>query len=326
MDLSSTFLGISVKSPVIVGSSGLTSNMDNLIKCEKAGAGAVVLKSLFEEQLIADKSKLLAQDDTYFWYPEAVDFIDSVSKEHGTDAYLDFITEAKKKVSIPVIASINCISPREWPVFTKKIEDAGADGLELNIFIPPTDIKYTGYKREETYLEIINAVRQHVEMPLGVKISYFFSNLTRAIFKLSTADIQGLVLFNRYYRPDIDIEKMQVVSKNILSSKEEITLSLRWVTLMANKIQCELIASTGIHDAEGVIKQILAGATSVEICSTLYKNKTSYISTINKEIEDWMKKKGFSSLEGFRGKIVNDQEMRTAFERIQFIQKTTGKL
>jgi dihydroorotate dehydrogenase (fumarate) len=325
MDLSTSYMGLKIKNPLVVSSSGLTGSIENIKKCEDNGAGAVVLKSLFEEQLLTDKSRLMNQDEMYFWYPETMDYLDMFSKEEGITAYLKLIENSRKSVNIPVIASINCVSPKEWPAFAKKLEEAGADGLELNIYIPPTNIDATGYKMEETYIDIVHEVRRNVDLPLAVKIGYFFTNIIRTLFRLGNTEIQSLVLFNRYYRPDIDIEKLQLISNNVLSSPEEITQSLRWIALMYEKVRCELIATTGIHDYTGVVKQLLAGASAVQLCSTLYKNGIEYLQTINNDLENWMKQKGYTSISNFQGLISKQEESKEHFERLQFMQKTTGR-
>ena len=269
MDLSTTFMGIKIANPLIVASSGLTSSADKVKECADAGAGAVVLKSLYEEQIVTGKNAIITQDDMYFWYPQAIDFVNNFSREEGIHAYLKLIEDSKKAVSIPVIASINCVTPWEWPKFAAEIEKSGADGMELNIFIPPTNINLTGYKIEETYMDIIHEVRKNVEIPIAVKVGFYFTSLYRTLYKISNLDINSLVLFNRYFRPDIDIDNLRVVAQNVFSSPHEITLSLRWIALLYGKINKELVAATGIHDYQGVIKQILAGATAVQICSTL---------------------------------------------------------
>jgi dihydroorotate dehydrogenase (fumarate) len=326
MDLSTTFMGIKIANPLIVASSGLTNSVDRVKECADNGAGAVVLKSLFEEQLITGKTTLISQDDMFFWYPQAVDYVNTISKEDGIAEYLRLIGNAKKAVSIPVMASVNCITPWEWPRFAAEIEKSGADGLELNIFIPPTNINITGYKIEETYVDIIHEVRKNVTIPLAVKVGFYFTSLYRMLYKISNLDINSLVLFNRYYRPDIDIDSLRVVAQNVYSSPHEITLSLRWIALLYHKIQTELVAATGIHDYQGVIKQILAGANAVQICSTLYQNGIPYLRTLLDGIEQWMGNKGYSNLDSFRGLVAKNEENTAAFERLQFMKKTTGKL
>lgn len=318
-------MGIKIANPLIVSSSGLTKSVENIKACEENGAGAVVIKSLFEEQLITGKSAMINQDEMYFWYPEAMQFVNSLSKEEGLAAYLKLIEKAKKAVNIPVFASINCVTATEWPKFAAEIEKSGADGLELNIFIPPTNINLTGYKMEESYVDIIHEVRKHVTMPLAVKVGYYFTNLYRMLYRISGMDVNSLVMFNRYYRPDIDIDTMRVVAQNVHSSPHEITLSLRWIALISSRIHTEIVAATGIHDYQGVIKQLLAGATSVQLCSTLYKNGISYLTVILKDIENWMKSKGYENLASFRGLVAKNEANTAAFERVQFMKKTTGQ-
>jgi len=326
MDLSSSFMGIRIENPLIVSSSSLTGSVDNVKACADNGAGAVVLKSLFEEQLVTERASLINQDEMYFWYPQAMEFVNTVSKVEGISQYLQLIEKAKKAVRIPVMASINCITSKEWPEFASKIEQTGADGLELNIFIPPTNPNITGYKIEDTYLEIIQEVRKKVSMPLAVKVGFYFTSLYRMLYKISNMDVNSLVLFNRYYRPDIDIDKMRIVAQNVYSSPHEITLSLRWIALLYGRINNEMIAATGIHDSEGVIKQLLAGATAVQVCSTLHKNGISHLKTMLSGLESWMKNKGYNDLSSFRGLVAKNEENTAAFERLQFMKKTTGKL
>jgi len=325
MDLSSSFMGIKIANPLIVSSSGLTSSVDKIKACADNGAGAVVLKSLFEEQLVTRKSSMINQDEMFFWYPEAMEFVNSLSKEEGISSYLKLIEKAKSAVQIPVMASINCVTSEEWPKFAAEIEKSGADGIELNIFIPPTNINLTGYKMEEAYVDIIHEVRKHVTIPVGVKVGFYFTNVYRMLYKISNLDVNSLVLFNRYYRPDIDIDNMRIVSQNVYSSPIEITLSLRWIALLYNNIHTEMVAATGIHDYQGVIKQLLAGATSVQLCSTLYKNGISYLSVILSDIENWMNQKGYENLASFRGVVAKNEENTASFERVQFMKKTTGQ-
>jgi dihydroorotate dehydrogenase (fumarate) len=326
MDLSTTFMGIRIQNPLVISSSGITNSADKIKECADHGAGAVVLKSLFEEQLVSNKSLMIDQDEMYFWYPEAIQFVNTFSTEEGIAEYLKLIEKSKKAVSIPVIASINCVTSKEWPKFAAKIAESGADGLELNIFIPPTNINLTGYKMEEAYMDIIHEVRKYASnIPIAVKVGFYFTNIYRMLYKISNLDINSLVLFNRYYRPDIDINTMQVVAQNVYSSPHEITLSLRWIALLSSKIRMELVAATGIHDYQGVIKQLLAGASAVQICSTLYKNGIGYIETLLKDIEDWMRQKGYSNLASFKGLVGKNEENTAAFERVQFMRKTTGR-
>lgn len=322
MDLSTTYMGLKLKNPIIVSSSRLTSEIENVIQCAEKGAGAVVLKSLFEEQLLADPEKLMAQDDKYFWYPEAIEYINSHSREQGFAEYLSLISESKKGTQIPIIASINCTTPNEWPRFAAKLEEAGADGLELNISIMPFDEELTSQEIEKKYIEIVSEVKRYVNIPVAVKLGCMFTNLISLVKGLESIGVDAVVLFNRFFQPDIDIENERVVQGEIYSSPEEMTQSLRWVSLLSGQIKCDLAANTGIHTAEGVIKQLLAGAVATQICTTLYKNGIDYLEVVLADLESWAKGRNYSSLSQFRGKLGRTPENTAAFSRLQYLKKT----
>jgi dihydroorotate dehydrogenase (fumarate) len=322
MDLSVNYLGLKLKSPVVVGSSGLTFSTDRLKQIEKAGAGAVVLKSIFEEEIQHEFNQILEQesrmDEANLEY---LDYYDFKIKEDNINRYIDFIKEAKKAVSIPVIASINCKTSHEWAFFAKKLQEAGADALEINLFTLPSDFSLTAEGVEKSYLETIRKVKEQVTIPVAVKISYHFADLAAFVKRLSQSGIEGIVLFNRFFQPDFDIEHFKVVPTNILSNPSDIAITLRWMSIFYDRIDCDLIASTGVHDGTSVIKEILAGADAVQVVSTLYKNGIDYISTMLKEVEEWMKKHGFDSLEDFRGKMSQKSSPNPAeYERVQFMK------
>ena len=320
MSLSVNYLGLDLKNPIIIGSSGLTNSVEKIINLEKFGAGAVVLKSLFEEQILMEMGEI--ENQNYHYYPEAHDYVRYYTKEKSTSDYLNLIKEAKESVNIPVIASINCVSNYEWNSFAKKIESAGADALEINVSILPSDISVNSTENEKKYFDIISEVRKNIKILIALKMSSYSAGLAQLIQKLSwTKDIDAFVLFNRYYSPDIDLDKMKIVSSNILSSPAEISVSLRWIALLSNKIELPLIATTGIHDSEGVVKQILAGAQAVQIVSTVYKNGNKYIGEIITGLENWMNKNKYSSLADFRGLLSYDKAKDAAsFERVQFMK------
>jgi len=321
MDLSTEYMGLKLKNPIIVSSSKLTGDIKNIKKCADVGAGAIVLKSLFEEQLIADSNLLMDQDMKYFWFPEAIDHINKHSKERGLQQILKLIKEAKEHSDIPIIASINCITSHEWPQFAKTLEDAGADGIELNIAIFPFDKYMSCADIADKYIDIVKEVKKFVNVPVSVKMGNYFTNLVQMTNRLDEAGADALVLFNRYYRPDIDIETEQVVRENILSSPIEVTKSLRWVALLSPQLNCDIAAATGIHDYKGVVKQLLAGAAATQICSTLFNNGLSYIDTMLYDLEKWMQKKGYQSIAEFKGKVANKEENSQRFERMQFLKK-----
>ena len=326
MDLSMTYMGLELKNPIIVSSSKLTSEIENIKKCAEKGAGAIVLKSLFEEQLLADPEKLMAQDEKYFWFPEAVDFINSHAREQGLTDYLSLIQAAKKETTVPVIASINCNTPNEWPKFAAKLEEAGADGLELNISIMPFDENLSSLEIEGKYIEIVSEVKRYVNLPIAVKIGCMFTNLISLVKGLEEAGVDAVVLFNRFFRPDIDIENERVVRGDIYSSPEEMTQSLRWGSLLSSHVQCDLAANTGIHTVDGIVKQLLAGAAATQICTTLYKNGIDYLEVLLSDLENWAKGHNYASISQFQGKLGRVKENTAAFARVQYLKKTlTGE-
>ncbi|MDP3462954.1 MAG: dihydroorotate dehydrogenase-like protein, partial [Bacteroidales bacterium] len=253
MDLSTTYMGLNLKNPIIVSSSKLTGNIENIKSCAKAGAGAIVLKSLFEEQIMAKAEAGLKRNDMYFWYPEASDYVVNISKGGGVQDYLKLIKQAKKEVSIPVIASINCVSPVEWPSFAAKIQEAGADGIELNMAIFPFDRNISSQQIEDTYIDILLAVKKEVSIPVAVKIGPSFTNMMAMTWRLAESGADALVLFNRFYNPDVDIASMKVVADNVFSGPDEKSIPMRWIALLsAGKIPTDLAANTGIHYSIGV--------------------------------------------------------------------------
>jgi dihydroorotate dehydrogenase (fumarate) len=325
VDLSTTYLGLKLKNPIIIGSSGLTNSVENIKEAAANGAAAVVLKSLFEEQIQHAASHMLTQNEQSNYYPEAEDYIRNYTKINDVDNYLKLIRESKKSVDIPIIASINCVSSSEWTDFAKKIESAGADALELNIFILPSDPHLSGEQNEQVYFEIINKIIKTVKIPVAVKISYYFSGMAKMALKLSWTGIAGLVLFNRFYSPDIDIEKFELKATNVFSSPSEISISLRWVAMLSSKIQCDIAASTGVHDGKSVIKQLLAGAKAVQIASVLYKKGFQEIGVMLTDLEEWMIRHKFTSTEQFIGRMsVGKADNPAAYERVQFMKHFSG--
>jgi len=324
-DISTSYMGLQLSSPVIIGSSGLTSSIENIIEFEKRGAGAVVLKSLFEEQIRYEITHTVSGNNTLNQYPEAVDYISNYSRDHSVDEYLKLIRNAKAAVTIPVIASINCVSAEEWTSFARNIEEAGADGLELNIFILPSDPMMDGEQNEMKYFTILDEVKKMVKIPVSLKISYYFSGLAKMALKLSWAGASGIVLFNRFYSPDINIDNLKVLATNVFSTPEEITTSLRWVAMLSDRLYCDVCASTGVHDSTGLIKQMLAGAKAVQIASTLYKNGFDRIDEMNQGLKVWMEKHNYEKTEDFIGLMsFKKAENPAAYERVQFMKHFAG--
>ena len=324
-NLSTSYMGFTLKNPIIVGSSGLTNSVENIVEIEKNGAAAVVLKSLFEEQINHLIAKTMHNQGESFSYPEADDYISNYTRDNDIDNYIKLIKGAKEAVDIPIIASINCISSADWVTFANKIEGAGADGLELNIFILPSDPKRDAAQNEAVYFDIIEKVKKEVTIPVAIKISSYFSGLANMALKLSWTGIKGMVLFNRFFSPDIDIDNFKVTATNVFSTPDELDMSLRWVAMLSSRLHCDVAASTGIHDGKAVIKQLLAGAKAVQIASVLYKKDFSVIGGMLKDLEAWMDKHGFENLDPVIGKMsIKEVENPAAFERVQFMKHFSG--
>jgi dihydroorotate dehydrogenase (fumarate) len=312
------YLGLTLKSPVIIGSSRLTSSIDNLKLAEENGAGAVILKSLFEEQISNHIKGLNNSTD----YPEADDYIANYTRSHSVDEYLDLISSAKKELKIPVIPSINCYSVEGWTDFARKIEDRGADALEMNLFFMPLDRKKTSVDCEKVYLDLIEKIKSTIKIPVSIKLGLRFSNILYLADQLYMRDVNGVVLFNRFYEPDIDIVKMQITNAPVLSTQEEMRYVLRSVAMLSGQdMKIDISASTGVNSGNDAIKYILAGANSVQVCSVLYRKGIPFIKTINQQIVEWMDMNKFEDINEFRGKLnLKNWKQPTIFERAQFMK------
>jgi len=323
MNLKTNYLGIELRNPLIAASSGMTENIENIKKLASSGVGAIVLRSLFEEEILMDLDVSTKKMGSHgFIYPETLEFYeDEEHHEEATTKYLDLIEQAKKEVDIPIIASINCVSAEQWTFFPKRIEEAGADALELNLFIMPSDLNHNAEYNEQVYFKIIDEVKKKINIPVSLKISYYFSNLANVMQRFEAKGVKGLVLFNKFYMPDIDINTMEITQSHILSTPDDIALSLRWIAIMSSKLNIDLAASTGVHDSEGMIKQLLAGAKVVQMASALYKNGLDYPREVLSGLEKWMKDKNYNSIDEFRGKMAQTEVKNpAAYERVQFMK------
>jgi dihydroorotate dehydrogenase (fumarate) len=321
VDLTTKYMGLTLRNPIIIGSSGLTASVAKILKLEENGAGAVVLKSIFEEEITHEYEKIVAEEAPKRYKDEYLDYLDYRIKNENIDNYTRLITEAKKALKIPVIASVNCSSKHEWINFALPIQDAGADALEVNMFFLPSNFDRTAEETENAYFEIVGKLKQKLKIPIALKISYYFTNLGSTIQKLSASGVDGLVLFNRYYSPDIDIENMTISSTNVFSHPDDLSLSLRWIAIMANRVECDLAASTGIHDGAAVIKQLLAGANAVQVVSTIYNKGPEKIQNMLKDIKKWMVAHNFQNPDEFRGKLSQAKSQNPAlYERVQFMK------
>lgn len=317
-NLSTQYLGLTLKNPIIASSSGLTNSVKSIKTLEENGIGAVVLKSLFEEQIAHDTGQLILNSD----YPEAADYLSHYVKENTVYNYLTLIKELKSEISIPVIASINCYSKGEWIQFAKKIEEAGADAIEINVFMLPNNTEKSADAYEKMYLEIAEALKKIIKIPVAFKIGSHFTNPVAFVNQLYYRKIDGVNLFNRFYNPDIDINKLTISSANIFSQASDISNTLRYTAIISGLVpKMQISASTGVHDTDGLIKLLLAGATTVQLCSVLYKSGPGVIEKMLNELSDWMEEKGFKSIDEFRAKLnYSNIKQPELYERAQFMK------
>ena len=325
IDLTTNYMGLKLANPIIVAASGLTGSPEGVEKAVEAGAGAVVLKSLFEEQILAELGAE-EQGIDLDAYPEAEAFISRTAWEEGTENYLYLLSESKVRAgNTPVIASINCVGTGTWASFAKRIEEAGADALELNIAYMPHSVTLTSKDIEERVLSTVKEARLSTKMPIEVKLGSHYSSLPHLANSISKEGANALVLFNRFYRFDIDIGGMKLMRAQPLSTPEEYHESLRWISLLFQRAGIELAAATGIHNAETAAKFILAGASTVQICSAIYKGGWKVIGTILDDLKSLAEAQGFSSLDSMRGKLsAHNSGKPDDYIRLQYIKALTG--
>jgi dihydroorotate dehydrogenase (fumarate) len=318
-------MGIKLNSPIVVGACSLSKRIDTIKQMEAAGAGALVMKSLFEEQIQLERAEFDAQLSQYDeMYAEAVNLFPKI--EHsGPKEHLFWVKEAKKAVSIPLIASLNAVNEATWVDYAKKLEQTGVDGLELNFYSPPLDAKVRAAEIELRELETFDKVRKAVNIPIAVKLHPYYTNLFNIATEFANLGANALVLFNRLFQPDINIEEQTERQSLVLSQGTDNLISLRWTALLHGRVKSDLVSSTGILTGEDVIKMILAGANAVQVVSTLYKNKLTVIGEILEEIDQWMKQKGYTSLDDFRGRVSKQHVQDPwGFERAQYIKALLG--
>jgi len=323
MDLSTHYLGLKLKNPLVPSASPLSHSVDSMKRLEEAGAGAIVMYSLFEEQIAHEAAELnhylsygtesFAEALTYF--PESQEY------NTGPEEYVELVRKAKESLSIPVIGSLNGISSGGWISYAKKIEEAGADALELNVYYIPTDSNLTSQDVEDRYLEVLHAVRRTVKIPVAMKLSPYFSSLANMAYRLDTAGVNGIVLFNRFYQPDIDLETLEVKPNVILSTPQAMRLPLRWIAILHGRIKASLAATSGIHNAQDVIKMLMAGADVTMMCSALLKNGPQHLAHVLSDLNQWMLEHEYVSVSQMKGsmsqKSVADP---AAFERANYMK------
>ncbi|MEJ2367068.1 MAG: dihydroorotate dehydrogenase-like protein [Acidobacteriota bacterium] len=326
MDLTTTYMGLELKNPLVPSASTLTREVDNLRAMEDAGASAVVLESLFEEQIQQDLHQLdhyLTQGTESF--AEALSYFPELEAHPGPEQYLKLIGAAKKAVGIPVIASLNGVSRGGWMEYAKEIEKAGADALELNIYFIPTDPNLMGSEVENMYVDALKAVKEAAGIPVAIKLAPYFSNMSNMARRLDQAGADGLVLFNRFYQPDIDIENLEVVPDLNLSSSADMRLPLRWAAILYGKVEADIAGTGGIHTPSDVIKMLMAGASLTQMAATLYKNGIPHLRTILNGIENWMTEHEYESVAQMRGSVSHKNSPQpAAFERANYM-KTIGE-
>lgn len=323
MTLQTSYMGLQLKNPIVVSSSNLTSTVEGVRKAADAGAGAVVLKSLFEEQ-IAYETGQAGEDVDMGAHPEAAEYISEMGNQLGPRGYLELIKGAKDAVDIPVIASVNCTSPRWWVTYGRQLEDAGADALELNIALMPTSAQ-PSVEIEEYYSEIVREVNAETKLPLAVKIGPYFTSMTGISHALEEAGADALVLFNRFYQLDIDVGHRTLTSGYQFSAPEEIHMPLRWTSILSGRVEIDLAASTAVYTGQDVIKMLLAGSSAVQVCSTVYKNGHERIGKMLGELEKWMGKHGLADVASFKGSLSQARSKEPQrYERLQYIKALTG--
>jgi len=323
MNLKTTYLGLTLRTPLVVSASPLSDSLDNIQRMEDAGASAVVLYSLFEEQIRYERYEL-HQHTTQGTesYPEALSYFpDPHELFVGPEAYLKHITSAKKAASIPIIASLNGSTPSGWTSFAKQIEQAGADALELNLYFVPTDMKLSGAELEHQYIEIVRAVRSEITIPMAVKASPFFTNFANMAKRFTEAGANGLVLFNRFYQPDIELESLEVAPNVFYSTPMAMRLPLRWIAILYDRVSASLAATSGIHRGTDALKMLMAGADVTMLCSVLMRHGIERIRVIEEEMVNWMREHEYESVEQLKGSLSHKNcSDPSAFERAQYIQ------
>lgn len=318
-DIRTTYMGLNLPSPVLASSSDFTSNTDSIVKLAQAGAGAVVLKSLFEEQIMME-TDAMRMNNMFGTYSYNEEYIAYYTKQHEVKKYLDLISDAKRNVQIPVIASIHCSSADSWMRFAAEIERAGADGLELNVFVMPSDASVKEQQIKSVYHSIVDGVRAHTKLPLALKLHWYFTDMAAFMTELSEK-VDALVLFNRFYNPDIDIATKKIVSRGSLSQASDHAQIMRWIGVLAGRISSGLSASGGIHDAEAVIKSLLAGTDVVQVASAIYQKNESAIADMVEGLQQWMAANHFGSLSDFRGSLSQKNIANPMlYERAQFMK------
>lgn len=323
VDLSTTYMGLKLKHPVVPSASPLSESLDKIKRLEDAGAAAVVMYSLFEEQIVGESHLL----DHYLSYgaesfAEALDYFPEMDSYNvGPHAYLDLLRRAKESISIPVIGSLNGVSTGGWVEYARMIQEAGADALELNIYYIPTDPAMTGAEVEQMYLDVVHDVKSNISIPLAVKVGPYFSSFANMAMRLSKAGADGLVIFNRFYQPDFDLERLEVVPNLTLSSAWELRTPIRWVSILYGKVPVDFAVTRGVHSYEDVLKGVMAGANVTMMASELLRNGVNRIGAVVQEVTQWLEDHEYHSLQQARGSMSQRNVAEpAAFERANYMK------
>lgn len=323
MDLTTKYLGMTLRNPLVVSASPISKEIDNIKKAEDAGAAAVVLYSLFEEQLILEQKELFYHTTQHNEItPEATSFFPEPSEyKVGPEEYLEHIAKAKSAVNIPIIASLNGKTEGGWTEYAKKMQEAGADAIELNIYNIPTDTELNSVAIENTYVNILKSVKSAVSIPVALKLSPFFTNMAYMAKRFDEAGADALVLFNRFYQPDINLNELEVVPAIDLSTSQDIKIPMRWIAILKDRINADLAATSGVHTGEDVIKYLMVGANAVMMCSSLLKNGVYHIKTVLDQMQSWMEAKEYESVSQMQGSMSQSKIGNPAnFERAQYMR------
>ena len=323
MDLTTAYMGLTLRSPLVPSASPLSEHIDNIKCMEDAGAAAVVMHSLFEEQLRLERYEL-HHHMTYGTesFPEALTYFPELSNFRvDAETYLEHIQSAKEKVNIPIIASLNGSSVGGWTSYARQIEQAGADALELNVYYVPTDANLTGAQIEQTYIDILQSVKAVITIPVAIKLSPYFTNMANMANRLDQAGANALVLFNRFYQPDINLDILEVEPNVLLSTPQSMRLPLRWIAILYSHVNASLAATSGIHTGQDVLKMLMAGANITMLCSVLLRHGIDQIRTIEQEIREWMEQHEYESIRQLQGSMSQQNcPNPSAFERAQYMQ------
>jgi dihydroorotate dehydrogenase (fumarate) len=327
VDLSTTYLGMALRSPLVASASPLSQEIGSIKRLEDAGAGAVVLYSLFEEQLSLDRYELEQHlEHGTDSFAEALTFFPARQEYRlGPDEYLEHIRKAKAAVKIPIIASLNGASLGGWTEFARKMEQAGADALELNVYSIPTDMALTSQQVEQTYLDILKAIKTAVRIPVAIKLSPFFSNMANMAKRLDEAGANALVLFNRFYQPDVDLEELEIKPNLILSTPQALRLPLTWIGVLYSRVKADLAATSGVHQAEDALKLIMVGANVTMLASALLKNGIDHLRVVEQGMRAWMDSHEYESVKQMRGSMSQVNIANPGmFERAQYMRALTS--